>query len=84
MAAARPPGSIPMEAKCGCLFSFSTVLPLSETSIECRRPSHPSVGQRQDVALIMTTHGLSERHACELLEVDSRSQCESITASQGG
>jgi len=28
------------------------------------------VGQRRDVALVMAEHGLSERRACKLLEVD--------------
>jgi putative transposase len=31
------------------------------------------VGQRRDVALVMADHGLSERHACKLLEVDRSS-----------
>jgi putative transposase len=31
------------------------------------------VGQRRDVALVMVDHGLSERHACKLMEVDRSS-----------
>ncbi len=31
------------------------------------------VGQRRDVALVMADHGLSERQACKLLEVDRTS-----------